>query len=418
MALVAVSFLALLAALLLIESLQPASKILMGLWIIFAAALLGRLKLLFKDWFVFVAFVYLFDILRGTAYVLTCKFGLPVYARYVLNVERALFGGVPSVSLQDALLRSGPAGPFSWLEKTLTVIYGSHFIAFIFVGLFIWIYRPGDFARFRTSFYFLISSGVIIYALVPTVAPWMASSQFGLLPPLIRFNNVILNSTIPVLTSGFDLNPVSAMPSLHAGFPILCCLILWGLFRWKALPFCLYTLVVLFTIVYTGDHYATDALAGLVLAVICYVTAGALLEKKKRLRDSSAASGGLPDGAGTSGPGPSIGWADLKKPLAVGVGIFLATVFFSWANQALTTPGVDYRDPSVPRYVDFFRNEVQYSGSFPVQLYFGDHFLAWKDHRAALRYFERSLELAPGPAESRKVLTKIDLCRRAMGVKE
>ncbi len=397
MAFLAMTFLALLAGLLFIRPLQPLSKVLLGLWIVLAAALFGRLRLLLKDWSVFVAFLYFADSLRETIYVLTCKLHLPVHALYILKLEKALFGEVPSVALQAALLRTGPAGHFSWLEKTLTVIYGSHFVAFVFVGLFIWVYRPGALAKYKASFYLLIPLGFFFYAVVPTAPPWMASGQFGVLAPLVRFNRVLFDSTIPTLTSGFDLNPVSAMPSLHAGFPILCCLLLWGLYRSKALPFILYTLAVLFTIVYTGDHYVVDILAGTVLAVFSSLIAGRLLKRR--------------DGPSRGEARPSA-WAELKKPALAGLVIFLAGVGLSQMNGALVTPGVNFYDTNVPRFADFFRNEGRYRDSFLVQLYFGNHYLAWKDASSALPYFRRSLKLARTPAETREAQGKIDLCRR------
>ena len=395
---------ALLAALFLFEPIQSFSKVLMVLWIILAAALLGRLRLLVTDWLVFMAFLFLFDSLRGTIYVLTCRLQLPVHALYVLKFERALFGEVPSVSLQNLLLRTGPAGPFSWLEKTLSVFYGSHFVAFLFVGLLIWIYRPGALARYKKSFYLLVSLGTLFYAIAPTVPPWMASGKFGLLPPLIRFNRLLFDSAIPVLTGGFDLNPVSAMPSLHAGFPVLCCLILWGLCRWKALPFYLYALTVLFTVVYTGDHYVTDVLAGLVLAVFCYLAA--------------ARFPGGRESPPPEGPRPSEGGALLKgsliRPVLTGLLIFLAGAGAGWVNRALVTPGVDFFDTDVPRYADFLGSEDRYRDSFSVQLYFGNHYLAWKDQKQALGFFERSRELARTAEESREARAKIAACRRAL----
>jgi membrane-associated phospholipid phosphatase len=397
--LLAVTFLALLGLPLIFKGLQPAFKILMGLWILLAAALLGRLKLLLRDWSVFVAFIYLFDVLRGTAYVLTCRFGLPVHALYVLRFETALFGGVPSVFLQRWLLHSSPEGPFTWVEKALTFFYASHFLAFLLVGLFIWVANPAAFKRFRASFYVLIGVGVFIYGLVPTVAPWMASAQFGLLPRLVRFNGIILNSAIPTLTSGFDLNPVSAMPSLHAGFPILCCLVLWSFCRWKALPFYLYTLVVLFTIVYTGDHYVTDVLAGLVLAVTGY----ALARATQARRPQAAVLAVEP------------GWVGLRKPLTLGAMLLLLTLAVGRANEALVPSGIDLRDPNVPRYADFFKDEGRYEGSLAVQLYFGGHALAWKDYGTALRHFEKSLGLVTSVEERRGILAKIEACRRALG---
>ena len=157
-------------------------KILIIALIILAAVLLGRTRLLVKDWFIFIAFAYLFDSLRGTIYILTCRLQLPVHTLYVLDIEKRLFGGIPSVDLQNLLLHADPSGQFTWLERILTVFYGSHYIAFLFVGFLIWIYRAKGFPLFRTSFLLLISLGILAYFLVPTVPPWMASGHFGLLP--------------------------------------------------------------------------------------------------------------------------------------------------------------------------------------------------------------------------------------------
>lgn len=408
MALLASLFLALLALLFLLESLQPLTMPLLVLWIVLGAWSIGRLKLLIKDWLVFVPFLILLDLLRGTVYVLTCRLGLPVHVLYVLRIEKALFGGVPSVALQNIFLRSDPQGPFSWLEKILTVFYGSHYISFLFVGLFIWLYRPEALAKYRTSFYFLISLGVLIYALVPTAAPWTASNLFGLLPPLNRFSHVILESSAPVLTGGFDLNPVAAMPSLHAAFPILSSLLLWGLCRWKALPFCIYTLIILFAIVYTGDHYVTDVLAGLVLAAGCYLVAG----RFGRVRNTAAREGPA------SGGNHDVSWVALKRPILAGAALFLAAGAAAFANKALIPHGINLHDLNVPKYADFFSREESYGATYPIQLYLGNHALAWNDPDAALPRFERSLKLARSREEREVVRSKIDLCRQAADKKD
>jgi hypothetical protein len=59
-----------------------------------------------------------------------------------------------------------------------------------------------------------------------------------------------------------------------------------------------------------------------------------------------------------------------------------------------------------------FSGEDQYRACYPIQLYFGNHFLAWKAPSSALPYFRRSLELARTPAETRVAQEKIDICRR------
>jgi len=382
-------------------------KILMVGLILLAAVLAGKIKPLVRDWFVFLAFIYLFDSLRGIIYLLTCKLQLPVYALYVLNIEKSLFGGVPSAVLQKALLHPDPAGNFTWLEKGLTVSYGTHFLAFLLVGFLIWLSRPKDFSLYRNSFYLLVFIGVFFYALVPTVPPWMAANHFGLLSPLTHFNIELFNVAIPDLSNGFDTNPIAAMPSLHAGFPILCCFLLWRLYRWKGIPFYLYALSVLFAIVYTGDHYVTDILAGLMLAVACYLLAGRILRKRHAALEDA------------SGPesGTSFGWQTLKSRILLGLGIFLIGVIIGGINKTQFRLNANLYNPDIPRYVDFFRTEARYRDNYLIQAYFGNHSLSLKDFRAALPYFERSLELARNHSESKEAKQRIGFCRRALGQK-
>jgi membrane-associated phospholipid phosphatase len=380
-------------------------KILMVGLILLAALLLGRIKPFVRDWFVFMSFIYLFDSLRGTIYILTCKLQSPVYALYVLNAEKALFGGVPSLTLQKLLLRPDPLGNFTWLEKALTVCYGSHFIAFLFVGFLIWLARPKSFPLYKSSFYLLVFLGELGYALVPTVPPWMAATHFGLIPPLTRFNVILFNFAIPDITSGFDTNPVAAMPSLHAGFPILCSLLLWRFYRWKGLPFYLYALAVLFAIVYSGDHYVTDILAGLVLTVACYLVAVRVLKKRA-----------APVGEASESE-PSFGQAAMKKRLLFGLAVFLAGNVVGGINKTQFVLHANSYNLDVPRYVDFFRKSDRYEASYLVQTYFGNHYLDRNDHRTALRYFERSLELAREPLERKETQAKIRICLKELGRK-
>jgi membrane-associated phospholipid phosphatase len=382
-------------------------KILMVGLILLAAVLMGKIKPLARDWFVFMAFIYLFDSLRGIIYILTCRLQLPAYALYVLNIEKTLFRGVPSVALQKLLLHPDPAGNFGWLEKTLTVCYGSHFIAFLFVGFLIWLSRPKAFSLYKSSFYLLVFLGELGYALVPTVPPWMAANHFGLIPPLTHFNIELFNVVIPDISSGFDTNPIAAMPSLHAGFPILCSILLWRLYRWKGIPFYLYTLSVIFAIVYSGDHYLTDILAGGVLAVACYIVGGMIL---KRRRGASEAE------SGTQAEIP-FGGAALRKRILLGLGVFLIGVIIGGINKTQFRFHISLYNPDIPRYVDFFRHEDRYQESYLIQHYFGNHFLALNDYRTALGYLERSLKLARNHIESKEAQQDIAFCRRMLGPK-
>jgi membrane-associated phospholipid phosphatase len=376
-------------------------KILIILLVILAVTAMGRVKIFLQDWFVFIGFVYLFDSFRGSIYIATCRLGLPVHTLYVIRIEQFLFGGIPSVMLQDLFLRSDSASGFGWFEKFITVAHGSHFVAFLLVGFIIWLYQPRFFRFFKVSFYLTVFLGLLGYFAVPTVPPWMASTVFGLLPRVIRFNAVIYNLAIPDISSGFDTNPIAAMPSLHAAFPFLCALILWRVYRWRAWPFFLYALLMQFAIIYTGDHYVTDVLAGFILGALCYGAALVLTKK------DFALEGAVPTGSPEAGADPK----KLIKALALGVLILLAGIGIGSYNREEFLSHATAYGLYVPRYVDFFRHEADYATNFHVQYYLGSHHFLKREYDRAISYFEKCLAIARNETERQRAETGINMSR-------
>jgi membrane-associated phospholipid phosphatase len=376
-------------------------KLLMLLFVILAVAAMGKIVLFLRDWSVFIGFLYLFDSLRGSIYIATCQFGLPVYTTYVIKLEQLLFQTVPSVWLQNLLLRTQPDSGFGWFEKLITIAHGSHFVAFLTVGFIIWLYQRQYFRFFKVSFYLTISLGLAGYFALPTVPPWMASSVFGLLPRIIRFNAVIYNLAIPDISAGFDTNPIAAMPSLHAAFPFLCGLILWKIYRWKSWPFYLYALLMLFTIVYTGDHYVVDLLAGIILGLICYAAAWSLTRK-----DFEAGTAGPPPGAGgAAGLKPTV------KAIAIGLAIMTGGILVGSYNRGQFVNRAIAYNIYVPRYVDFFRPGEEFGSNYEVQYYLGGHHFMNLDFERALFHYERCLSLSRTDREREQSETGIRKCR-------
>ncbi len=376
-------------------------KIIMLGLIFIGAILAGKLRPLVKDWFFFMAFIYLFDSLRGTIFIATCKLHLPVYTTYVLNLEKAIFGKVPSAVLQGLLLKPDPTGNFTWFERTLTVFYGSHFIAFLLVGFLIWIYKPAFFARYKMAFYFMGISGLLLYALVPTTPPWMAANNFGLMPPLEKFNTVLFNAAIPDITTGFDSNPIAAMPSLHAAFPILCSLLLWGIYRWKAFFIYFYTLVIVFAIVYSGDHYVIDVAAGAALATACYIAARTLTARMSQKAETSA---GLNVDPGSSA-------LAVKKQLLPGLALLLVGMGMGSFNKTQFVLHANSFGLESPRYVDFFKHDGLYKNNYLVQQYLGHYSVTEKNYQKALGHFERALGLASTQAERTDSQSWVKFCQ-------
>ena len=372
-------------------------KILIIVLIILSAVFIGEFRCLIKDWFVFIAFVYLFDSLRGGIYLLTCKLGLPVYTLYVIKIDRFLFSEVPSVLLQKWLLNPND---LSWLEKVSTVIHGSHFIAFLLVGFLIWLNRPNTFRLYKTSFYLLMILGLFFYLVVPTTPPWLASNQFNRIPPLNHFNVVLFNMVIPDICNGFDINPVAAMPSLHSAFPILCSVLLWSIFRWKAFPFYLYSLTVLFTIIYTGDHYVTDVLAGLILALACYFTASKIINKKTEKPGNP-----LPEQT-------TFGFSNLKGSITVGLILLILGFSIGSINKREFFNHPNEYSLNAPRYVDLFNHKERYGTDFHIQMYFGKYYSAREEYKEALPSFQNALKVALNPTQEKNASWQITFCHR------
>ncbi len=376
-------------------------KILIILLVVLTVTAMGKVKVFLQDWFLFIGFIYLFDSFRGSIYIATCRLGLPVHMLYVIRIEQFLFGGIPSVMLQNLFLRPPSSSGFGWFEKFITVAHGSHFVAFILVGFIIWLHRPRFFRFYKVSFYLAIFLGLLGYFAVPTVPPWMASNVFGLLPRIIRFNTIIYNLAIPDISSGFDTNPIAAMPSLHAAFPVLCALILWRIYRWKAWPFYLYALLMQFAIIYTGDHYITDALAGYILAAICYGAALFLTRK-------DAAAG---EGRAAERPDTGEGTQKLGLALAAGLVILAAGIAIGSYNRDQFMNNPTAYNLYAPRYRDLFRQEPKFETNIQVQYYLGSHYFLKRDFDRAISCFEKCLALARNDAERQRAETGIKVSR-------
>ncbi len=85
----------------------------------------------------------------------------------------------------------------------------------------------------------------------------------------------IIATTLPSAVSPYyaalNPNPVAAFPSLHAAFPFLGFLAVREVFSrraaWAVLAWCV---AVWFSVVYLGEHYVVDVIAGVALAALVW----------------------------------------------------------------------------------------------------------------------------------------------------
>src|SRR3954469_25336465 len=80
---------------------------------------------------------------------------------------------------------------------------------------------------------------------------------------------------VPAMQSVYEdgrlVNTVAAMPSLHAAYPFMLLLFFWSSAgRVVRVGLSLYTIAMAFTLVYGGEHFIADILAGWAMAGAAY----------------------------------------------------------------------------------------------------------------------------------------------------
>jgi len=77
------------------------------------------------------------------------------------------------------------------------------------------------------------------------------------------------------------VNPVAAMPSLHAAFPLMLLLFFWSAGLWVRLLLGAYTLAMAFTLVYGGEHFVMDIVAGWLIAIAVHFVVTAISRSRR-----------------------------------------------------------------------------------------------------------------------------------------
>jgi hypothetical protein len=178
--------------------------------------------------------------------------------------DRALTGTVVPVWLQQHLpwLLGAPVG-------VLTAAYLAHYIAPLATAWWLWHRHPARFDGFVATYMLAMVIGFAVYLLFPQSPPWYASQQ-GLLPHVQRSVIDVLQSLhLGSLYAGADPEPFGAMPSLHVTIPVLVAAAVIAALRsrWRWL-WLLYPATVGFAVLLMAEHYLTDTLAGVAVALV------------------------------------------------------------------------------------------------------------------------------------------------------
>lgn len=235
---------------------------------------IGRRAPVLWAWTAWLAAIVALDDLRGLQAVVG-----PPHGADVIAAEHRLFGSQPVLALQHAWARPGLQ---PW-DVALAAVYLLHSPAPLLCGAALWRWRRRWFAPFVASMVISATAALAVYLAYPEMPPWLAA-EHGLLAPVRRITSEVVARAGPFsgVYGGADPLPNAAMPSLHVTYP---CLVAWWTVRafgWRAASIALYPLVIVVAVVYLGEHWVVDVLAGVALAAVAAAGSARLTALRRR----------------------------------------------------------------------------------------------------------------------------------------
>jgi membrane-associated phospholipid phosphatase len=286
-----------------------------------AAASVGKRALasVVLDFLPLALVLIVYDHLRG----LSDTLGMPTWWTPQLDLDRVLgFGQVPTVWLQEHLKYRD----VRWWDVAVCLCYISFFFLPYLTAGVLWLRDRADFHRWAGRFVALSFLGFAFFALIPAAPPWAAAactgpevaghpadpsclirpaqltSSGGLLGPTSGWHpganpwierlsfkgwsELHLQIAATLLRQGQAVvDQVAAVPSLHAGGTLLFVLFMWRRMRRRVRPLLvIYVAFMAFTLVYSGEHYVVDCVAGWLAAAAVHLTANRIERRRRSTR--------------------------------------------------------------------------------------------------------------------------------------
>lgn len=222
-------------------------------------------------WAVYILGFVVFAYLRAVA----DETPIPVAYHYVIAADRWLGAGVvPTLALQRRFYVLG--APSVWDYYTVAIHFSYFFVPHLF-AFALWTHDRALFRRYVTVALATYYAALIACVLLPTAPPWLAG-QTGDLPHVFRVVEDVYGRVSPeAYDYGYSVagtNAVAAMPSLHQAIVMLIALAASRIHPVSALVGWAYALSMGVALVYTGEHYVVDLLAGVALAWGAWRVAG------------------------------------------------------------------------------------------------------------------------------------------------
>jgi hypothetical protein len=190
--------------------------------------------------------------------------------RYPIAIDRAIgAGSLPNVRLQRALSR---LPRIKAVDRFLTWVHWLWFLEPYIALAFILVRHNERFPRSARQLAAVFDLGCAVYFLAPTAPPWW-SSQEGLAGEEVRRIMIGVGEDTwgrawPQMYDALGGNPWAAMPSLHFATSVMAAISLAEAGKVEGAVGWSYALTLGFALVYLGEHYVTDLLAGAALVAV------------------------------------------------------------------------------------------------------------------------------------------------------
>jgi membrane-associated phospholipid phosphatase len=195
--------------------------------------------------------------------------GIPYSYTYVISAD-GILGANPSAWLQDKLF---VAGRYGMLEYAMSAVYVSYFVVLHVVAFYLWSRRRELFGLYAGALLLCFYSGLLASFLLPTAPPWLASQQGEIGAVQRIFQDMVGTGTHSSAGAAVGQNDVAAMPSLHMAITVVVAIFAWHCSRRLGVIGAVYAASMGFALVYLGEHYVTDVLAGIVFAAGSWLVA-------------------------------------------------------------------------------------------------------------------------------------------------
>jgi membrane-associated phospholipid phosphatase len=188
---------------------------------------------------------------------------------YPIRADRFIGGGeMPTRRLQRTLGRPGEIRPH---DLALAMVHWAWFIVPHGTVAYLLLRHDDRFVRGAAMTAATFDLGLVVYWAVPTAPPWYAAES-GRMEPVRRImveaGERFWKRFWRPLYDGLEGNPFAAMPSLHFGTSVMAAQVLSEVGRGPGALGWSYALTLGFGLVYLGEHYVVDLIAGYALAEV------------------------------------------------------------------------------------------------------------------------------------------------------